>query len=541
MSNPPVPPVGGTDLPPVPQPPIHVDAFGLADTEIDPARYAELLAAGLRKSNIFKDLIATLLFGLITLLQDLITFAASLFDKILGSLGGAFLAAQAQKSAGFYTLCAELMEDLTGIEVDGAKLTADFQRGGRLTAMTALGGSLFNALASEFAGQEQGEAEGGFTIAPGTGVGGLPEKALTPAGGVNAARSFLGFQTSFAVREGNTDILASILPFGVGHWFKDFAEDFSKNVGIGRLGRVALRPLVQVLVATPLTWAMNLQYRPTLLSASEAVQAWLDGYFTTEQLQQEHGLHGLSPARSQAVIQNTLKNPTSEQLATLLVGGKINADDYKLYMKHQGYTEDVITLIDDANDLAPTRRASLRAAEHFVQEYVTGIITSDELDQALHGMGAFGQGRMLLTDGEIQNLKGLAGSLAAFPRKKMTPAQMKQAYVDATITLQEYEDYLLRVGYSQANVTTLGIEALIAQHKASGGAGSTAHKKNLGTLAGLTVAEMEKAYVTNLISLATFQDFLTRDGFGPDGIVILTAIADAKKSGGGGGTIPTAG
>src|ERR1041385_3968118 len=64
-------------------------------------------------------------------------------------------------------------------------------------------------------------------------------------------------------------------------------EELVDALGLGRLARVALRPYAQMLVATPLEWKLNQTHRPTLLSASQAIQLWNRGAMTDAQLQAE--------------------------------------------------------------------------------------------------------------------------------------------------------------------------------------------------------------------------------------------------------------
>ena len=455
------PPTAGTDQNPIPVPPMSIDVVGVADQELDPSNWAQLGAAGIRASGIIEHIIATLITGLANLVGPLIAIAASLFDSFLADLGKFFIYAQGQRGAGYYQLVGELMTDLTGIETDGAELYKDFSTGGRLAAMQALGAGLINALASEFAGETQVDSGQAWKVSPGSGIGGLPDVALSPEGGIDAMRAFMGFATSFAVREGNTDLLADYLPYGLGHWFKDFAEDFSKNVGLGRLGRVVFRPLLQIMAATPATWALNKQYRPKLLSSTEAVHGWITGRITAAEMQEQLARDGYSDA-NMGIVQDLLQSkPTIQQLELLRVTGDLTDTDEATWLQRLGYTQEVIDIIRKARDYAPARQASLHAGQHFVIEYLTGIITGDQLHEALAGFGALGQGKLLLTPDEIAHLESVAGALAAYPRRTLTPAQLLQAYIDSTITLQEYEDGLSARGYSQADVTILGIDALI--------------------------------------------------------------------------------
>src|SRR2546425_4922434 len=46
------------------------------------------------------------------------------------------------------------------------------------------------------------------------------------------------------------------------------AKDLVAGMGLSRLARVALRPLAQTMIATPLEWKVHKEFRPTLLGAS---------------------------------------------------------------------------------------------------------------------------------------------------------------------------------------------------------------------------------------------------------------------------------
>src|SRR5207245_5493694 len=54
-------------------------------------------------------------------------------------------------------------------------------------------------------------------------------------------------------------------------------DELIQNSGIARLVRVALRPLAQTAVATPLQWKLNKQYRPKMLSAGEVIKGFHAG------------------------------------------------------------------------------------------------------------------------------------------------------------------------------------------------------------------------------------------------------------------------
>lgn len=440
--------MGSGPLPVLPvNPPTTVNVGEVAAHEIDPKNFGELFAQGQANSGWIERLAIAIWLGLVKSLQTALSMLASVLDTLLSSLGQFFLAAQANNTPGFYQLTADLITDLTGIEVDGGALFDKYQKRGRIAAMQATGGAFVDMLASEFAGVTQTESGGVFHVAPGSGIGGLPAKELTPEGGMNAARAFLGFAMSFAVREGNTDFFAELIPFGIGHGFKAYAEDLSKSLGLGRLTRLALKPLFQNLVAIPMTWAFNKQYMPTLLGAHEAVRAFNSGLYTGEQLNEELMRHGFNQERRNALQAFHSKYPSEADLFLLELAGQFPNSEHRNTLKRIGYNDDNIDLLLKAEGIHIKRRLSLHIAETLIHHLLIGTIDLATYSAVLN--------RFTFTDQERQDLTGFASELLQHPRKRLTFAQMTTAFVDGVVAVDEVANYLHEEGYREDDIAIL--------------------------------------------------------------------------------------
>src|SRR5207244_1753262 len=137
---------------------------------------------------------------------------------------------------------------------NAAVIHGSFTQPKRLESLRTIGGQIYNALQDE--------------LKPGTGE-------LTPASGLAAAEKFLGFLTEFAVRQGNVAFISELIPieFNFLGGLREYGETLAKNLGLGRLSRRALQPLIQTLIADPLQWQLNTTYRPTLLNETSAIKA----------------------------------------------------------------------------------------------------------------------------------------------------------------------------------------------------------------------------------------------------------------------------
>lgn len=439
--------MGGGQIPILPTPPTTVNVGDVGAQEIDPKNFGFLFNQGQANSGWIERLAIAIWLGLVKSLQVALSMLASVMDALLAALGQFFLAAQANNTPGFYNLTADLITDLTGVEVDGGALFDRYQKRGRIAAMQATGGAFVDMLASEFAGVTQTESGGVFHVAKGDGVGGLPAVQLTPEGGMNAARAFLGFAMSFAVREGNTDFFASLIPFGIGEGYKAFAEDLSKSLGLGRLTRLALKPLFQNLVAIPMTWAFNKQYTPTLLGVGESVRAFNSGLFSGEELNEELSRHGYSQQRRNALQAFHTKYPSENDLFLLELSGALPSSEHRNLLHRIGYDDDNVDLLFKAEALHTSRHLSLRLAELMIRPLLVGEIDLATYRDVLS--------RFHLTEGEKTDLTGFASELLSHPRRRLTFAQMTSAFVQGIVNVDEVATFLHQEGYREDDIAIL--------------------------------------------------------------------------------------
>lgn len=483
--------------------PIKVDVLGASVDEVDYHAQGKKFGMGVRDSGLpehwgLANITSVLGLGVAhtadykKLLDDYggpikniigVLFSAYLsgYDTLIAIIADFMGKGGTRDQPGFWVLIGSLISDLLGVNLDGTALYNQLQSHGTLPAMQEVGSGLINLLIGEFTGTAQGRGgEVSFSshVNP---VTNLPEAELTPGGGVNAAFALMGFVLTSAVRQANIEGIAHALPWGLGSQFEKYSEAMRSNLGIGRMMRFAFRPIFQKLVGDQIERAINLQYAPELLTIDQASNAAITGAFTAADLQQELALHGYNAKRQQALLNYTKKGPSLDQLDVLAAANQIDTPTETRWMRILGYDDDAIALIRKARELAPARKFSLAAAQHFLTEYITGVISAADLHTALVGTGALTGGHLFLLPAEAAAIESIASHLAAYPRKQLTFAQLKEAYLDGTISLVEFEDRLAHMGYNSDAVTTLGIDVLIRQKDLAAAAAKRAASNKSGS------------------------------------------------------------
>lgn len=460
---------------------IKVTAWGTADPNTDPVQSAKNSATGWMQSGFTGNFAATLWHALWLVVDDAVGIYFNVFDRIVAFVADQVSNAVTRNNPGLWIAIGSLISDLLGVNLDGSTLFNQLATRGTLPAMEAVGGSLIDLLVGEFTGTATGQG-GNVTFStsvdPATG---LPPATLTPIGGLNGAKALMGFVLTSAVRQANVDGLVDGIPFGFGAIFEKYSEGVRTNLGIGRMMRFALKPLFSDLVATPLKWAINKEYTPTLLSPADAYSAFDQQVFSADQLHEELARHGYSADRYSVLEWKGRSLPSREELRGLHVTGLLSDNDYLIWQRRTGYTDGTTALLDQWDDAKPARDAVLKAVGAMAAKYLNGDVPAQQFQGFVQAMQTRVGGQPMLTPGEVAffvNLPSLTGAQAK--HKNLSVGTMILMYEDGIITLQDFETNLQNQGYDpdqvQELVLLLLVKAKAAEEKAAAAAAKAAAK-----------------------------------------------------------------
>jgi len=426
-----------------------------ADINVPPPDYllaGKLQAQGSKESGWPERLAAAFILGLARLLVPLIRIFVDALDLILAAVAELFLAGQGEGSRGFSTLVAQLLGDLLGVEgVTGDEIFTAFQTRGRIAAMQKVGSGFLDVLSKEM----------------------ITSGNVSPEQGDAAVRAFLGFVLSFSVRQGNIEFLTQLVPeeFRVAEGFRMYGELMAKNLGLGRLTRLVLKPLVTTLAATPFQWKLNELYRPTQLKLADVVNPFTGAVMEAKDIWADLAREGYTDDKIKALLELHRKKLSEADLSTLFSAGHIDQATLQQLIQRLGYT------LEDAQQKAEVDRLDkvkpyfeeLRAAA--VSAYADGHTDRKELEGIVDGLP--------LTAEERSYILLAADYKRKVSNKHLTVAQLEQAFNEGIIDLTEFTDHLTVQGYSdddQSILLLLTLEKLakIKEKAAAAAARSTA-------------------------------------------------------------------
>lgn len=434
-----LPPVGddGPDVPAVTTP--------------DLGQRAALEVAGLEKSGLVPYILKTIVSCLGEILKATVTIIASVFDEFLSLIVPLVTAGQGIGTGGFYDLVAAILSDLLGVEVSSESLQEAHGQRGTIGAMQAAGAGFFNVLANELLGKSQ-------SAEPGEGIGGLPGAPgtpLTPEQGVKAAQAFLGFVLSFSVRQGNVAVLTDALSVHLLGQIREYGEMMASNLGLSRLSRQAMRPFMQTLVAGPLQEGLNRQYRPHTMDARQLASAYIRGEIDrSDYVDRLKGL-GYKDGDIDLLISDTYARLPFKDVFTLHENGILTDSDLQGRVSALGFNTSDIPLMLQARQFESVAGIQREYIKGAISDLQHGVISQSTFEADVDNTN--------LSHEEKRWYKILGANRTSNKHKQLSLGFLKRAYLDASITLDEYIEHALALGYSQADVDLLEVELLFEQ------------------------------------------------------------------------------
>lgn len=364
-----------------------------------------------------------------TLLGEL----GSLFDDLMAVFVQFVGSVQAGGTPGFFTLLSSVLGDLIGVEISADQVHNAWVRGGARDAFRTVGADYWKALLGQIGSPAQ----------------------LTPESGLAAAEGFLGYLLGFSIREGNIAMLASVIPeeWRIMDGIDEYAQAMRASLGLGRMARQALHPLIQTLITDPLQWYVNRQYTPKLLGEGLAVRAFIRGWVPREVLDTELAYAGYSPARIETLIKDALTELSP-------------ADAYTLY-KAGAYTEQQVAAAARTSGQDPAVFGDWITAKIAAEvEPYTSALIADWKGQLLGGfitLAKFeGYVNSLKLPQEVKDaVNNAVGQLVELPRRKLTLAEVQSAFVEGLIDSTEVADWLTKEGYSDDDAQILWYQTLL--------------------------------------------------------------------------------
>lgn len=260
------------------------------------------------------------------------------------------------------------------------------------------------------------------------------------------AKKYLGAMTQIALEDWFKgwffEVLSSLVPqFDIGkiESYGALGDKVAEVLGLGRISRRVLAPLVDAAIVTPMQWSTNKSYRPNLLSTALAVRQFHRGKWTREQLDEELARQGWSPDRIDALVFDASQKFSDAQIKALRAGNVIDDSEAIAKLRLNGWSDE-----DAAANVAAWRVDRVYAyADRELSALASAFIDRDLSPSAFSAAVGF-----LLPEATLaSSFKSYAEHARAYNVKHLSHAEMKECVTRGILNRSDYRRWLDREGY----------------------------------------------------------------------------------------------
>ncbi len=287
---------------------------------------------------------------------------------------------------------------------------------------------------------------------------------LTVEDGAVAASRFLGLVINFGTATAFINLLGEFGSFGFIEGFRELGVQVARNLGLGRLTRLVLRPVIATLIDKPLQWGLNLQFHPEQLPLAQLVNPFTGAVMSEEIIFQDMELLGFSREKIEALIKLHQRRLNDTDVDILVRWGAWSREEGIRYIRNLGFPEEIAETVLNVIDL---RRADQRVRDLvgvLESRVADGHLTVAEMEVVID--------KLPLAEAEKSIISTIASYKVKTSHLHLTLGEMQTAFEQALVDLSEFEAYLVKRGFDEndraivVQLTLLKLAALVDKTKA---------------------------------------------------------------------------
>jgi hypothetical protein len=377
--------------------------------------------------------------GAVSAIVTVLTKVASLlFTPILAAVLGALDSVRKGLDPSIGLLAVSVLNEFLGTDFTVQHLPFGTSSGDHLTRARAIGTILMQQLETEFA----------------PAGGGAPVPSVAPAA------TFSGLAVNFGLATGILAAIGGAFPIGHLEELRELGEEVAKNIGLGRLVRRALTPLVTVLVSQPMQWYLNQKYHPTQIPVGMLVNPYAGGFVDPTLLHQTLDLEGWSTDKINALVALHSRKLSPADVEQLYRAGQWTQQQALDYLVKLGYPVDLAPTVLLAFTLHRQDSWITKLVSEIETEVKAGTVTLDELEQIVSGLPLLQLEKDVINATAAYKVKAHHGKVHTLGH-----GQLVTAFEHGLLTGSDLTDHWTAQGYSAADQQVLLAEVLLTAGK----------------------------------------------------------------------------
>lgn len=369
--------------------------------------------------------------GMVAAMTALVMGAVGALFRIASEAVAVFLAGVASVRSdnqdALSLVIASALSEMLGVDISASDLPTAGDTAGRIQLFRAIGRKVLDGLTQEF-----GQATGG-----------------TPGPGESAAEGFLGVGLNLATSSSVLAVVAEMASVGLFKEFAQFGEEISRAIGLTRLMRQALHPLINAAITLPYTREMNARYRPHLLAVAEYATALNAGRITSDQFNTVLGELGFSDDLITEITAQHAHRLHLHEIDLLVRWGQLDATAGVDMLVASGIPRDNAQLMFTTLHLQMAETQERAYAAEILKQAQGGFLDTETFSTLLQ--------RTHLPQEEQQGFLNRLGEYLEVPHRRLSIAEIIYLQEHNLITADVVLQWATAEGYSPTDAESLDL------------------------------------------------------------------------------------
>lgn len=340
--------------------------------------------------------------------------------------------AKKDNASQFNDVIAAAMGDVLGTDFSADEIPAGKGSGGGAARNAAIGGKLQDLLSQQFGGVRE----------------------LSPEDGAKNAAAFSGFALNYAISAAFLGILGECESLGFVKNFKDLGEDTAQALGLGRLSRLALQPLIRNMVQQPYDLYLRSKVRPDRLTEAQYIHGLHHGDFDESFVRAKLAEKGYPDAEIDRLILELTAHLAEADILRLIRYGDMTQDEGVAELNVQGIPKVTAERLLRATTLSRADSLVSSYVNKIESQYLNGFIDEATFNKGLDAVP--------WTEEEKQWERNFVGVTLDAPQTTLTLTQVKAGIVGGILDFNYLDRWMTNQGYSDEDQLYLEYEILQA-------------------------------------------------------------------------------
>lgn len=344
---------------------------------------------------------------------------------------------------------------------------------------------------------------------------------ITPDSGRAGAERMLGFNIGTTIESWLGSVVSKApLVRWIPNW-ADLDEIMMQALGLGRMNRRIMGPLLKVLIADPFLWDLNRTFTPALHGTADLVRLVNRRIINEATFFEQMSWHGFDQEKATQFRLTRSRLPEKEDIAKMLELGLIDAAKTQEIFEGLGFTESGAQTM-----VAVTEDDRIRNINNAIESTATDMFRDREIDESEYNVVLGKAGR---SPAEIEILVGLGRVQRSRPRA-LPRGVLEKAFREGFIPLGRLREYYETEGFSLDDRVLLEEMAAVDRLEAEARDKAAREKAQTAEFRSLPRGQIERAYIDGLIPRARLVEYYDAREFSPADAGVLLELAEDRKT-----------